>query len=103
MAEETKPMLGSWGWLVLVGLGLVALARIIALTTNLGDLDGEDVAPVLFSTLGSTLAALALAGAGLFQRTASPGVRIALLLGGCYFLLAGGNLASLLTIFSGFP
>lgn len=103
MADEAKPMLGLWGWLVLVGLGLVALARIISLTTNLGDLDGEDVAPVLFSSLGSILASLALACAGLFQRSASLGIRVALLLGGCYFLLAGGDLASLLSIFSRFP
>lgn len=96
-ASRSAPFLGLWGWLVAIGLGLVALASLISLLTNLPNLDGEDVAPTLFRVVGGLLAALALAAAGLFLRDVNPGIRVALVLGGCYFLLGSGSLASLLS------
>lgn len=97
--SRPEPFLGLWGWLVAVGLALVAVARLISLFSNINDMSNEDVAPALFSTLGSLLAALALAAAGLFSKS-SPGLRVALLLGGCYFLLGSGGLASLFGLFA---
>ena len=88
MEERNAPLLGLWGWLVLVGMALVALGVLVSVLSHIGDLDGEDVAPVLFNTLGVILASMALGLAGLFVRGQSTGVRVALVIAGAYLMLA---------------
>lgn len=102
MAENNRPepFLGLWGWLVAIGLALVAFAHLIRVLSGLGDLPNEDVAPVLFSAIGSILAGLSLAAAGLWGKSPSAGIRVALLLGGCYFMLSGGSIAAFFGLFN---
>lgn len=98
-AMQRTPNLGLWGWLIVVGLALVALATLIRLLSNLGDLPNDEVAPAVFGTLGHLVAALALVAAGLWWAGGSAGIRTALLLAGCYFMLTTN---SLLTAFASF-
>ncbi len=96
--NASHPSLGLWGWLVIVGFGLVALARIISLLAHFDDIDGADRAPALFSVLGAILLSGALVGAGLFMRAISLGIRVALVLGGSFLLL--NDHSGLLPLFS---
>ena len=96
--NASKPELGLWGWLVLVGFGLIALGRLISLMTHFDDVDGGDRAPLLFAVLGGILLSGALVGAGLFLRAVSLPIRVALVLGGSFLLMQDSS--SLFGIFS---
>jgi hypothetical protein len=92
-ATPREPFLGLFGWLVAAALALLALARLLALLADIGDMPGEDVAHNLFHVLGIILAGIGLGAAGLFGRGMAPGIRTALVIGGAYFLVFPTRLA----------
>jgi hypothetical protein len=97
--EASEPAKPGMFWVVAaIGIGLLCLAKLFAFFTYVGDLDGEDVAPAVFSVFGAIALAVGLALAAVMQRGLSTAVRAALILGAGYFAMSGdayGVLASL--------
>lgn len=90
-------------WVVAaIGVGLLCLARLFAFFTYVGDLDGEDVAPAIFSVFGVIALAIGLALAAVLQRGLSTPVRVALMLGAGYFALSGDAFGLLASLRGGF-
>lgn len=105
-APRREPAHAGTFWIVAgIGIGLLALARVIQFFTYVGDLDGEDMAPAIFGLFGAVTLTVGLALAALLQRGLSAGVRAALIIAAGYFALASsafGLLAGLGSMFGRF-
>lgn len=103
---RSEPAHAGTFWLVAgIGIGLLALARVIQFFTYVGDLDGEDMAPAIFGLFGALALTVGLALAALLQRGLSAGVRTALMIAAGYFALSSsvfGLLAGLGGMFGRF-
>lgn len=96
ISVKTSPFLGGFGWLVIIGLGLVGLGTVLAFAMDLDEVPDEDVGPALLRGLGTLAVAGGLAGAGLFARELALTIRTALVIAGAYFLLAGSSVSTLI-------
>ncbi|HJQ93853.1 MAG TPA: hypothetical protein VJ874_06165 [Candidatus Thermoplasmatota archaeon] len=81
--------LGVFWTVAAVGIGLLALARLMLFFVLQDDLPGDQVASALFATLGVTALSVGLCLAGLLQRGLATPWRIALMIGAGFFAVAG--------------
>ena len=81
--------LGLFWTVAAVGIGLLALSRLMLFFVLQDDLPNEQVASALFATLGVIALSVGLCLAGLLQRGLATPWRIALLIGAGFFAVAG--------------
>ena len=81
--------LGLFWTVAAVGIGFLALARLMLFFVLQDNLPGEQVASALFATLGVIALSLGLCLAGLLQRGLATPWRIALMIGAGFFAVAG--------------
>lgn len=86
-AEPARP--GLFWTVAAVGIGLLALARLMLLFVVQDGLPNDQVASALFATLGVIALSVGLCLAGLLQRGLATPWRIALLIGAGFFAVAG--------------
>jgi hypothetical protein len=87
---RTEPArLGLFWTVAAVGIGLLALSRLMLFFVLQDDLPGEQVASALFATLGVIALSVGLCLAGLLQRGLATPWRIALMIGAGFFAVAG--------------
>ncbi|HUR25742.1 MAG TPA: hypothetical protein VM327_07000 [Candidatus Thermoplasmatota archaeon] len=87
---RTEPAhLGLFWTVAAVGVGLLALARLMLFFVVQDNLPNEQVASALFSTLGVIALSVGLCLAGLLQRGLATPWRIALMIGAGFFAVAG--------------
>jgi hypothetical protein len=87
---RTEPARPGLFWVVAaVGIGLLALARLVLYFAIADDLDGDVSAPAFLGVLGLIALSVGLALAGLLQRGLATPWRIALMLGAGFFAIAG--------------
>lgn len=84
---------GPFWVVVAVGVGLLALGALIQFFTIVGDVDGEDIAPLLFATFGAIAVSIGFALAAVLQRGLPLAIRAALLIAGAYFATGAGSFA----------
>jgi hypothetical protein len=96
ISVRRSPFLGGFGWILLIGLGMVAVATLLAFVMDVGELPSSDVVPALLRGFGILAVCTGLAGAGLFAKELAIPVRVALLIAGTYFLVSAAGLSSLL-------
>lgn len=87
-AEPARP--GVFWTVAAVGIGLLALARLMLFFAVQDNLPNDQVASALFATLGVIALSAGLCLAGLLQRGLATPWRIALMIGAGYFAVAGG-------------
>lgn len=88
---HTEPAhLGLFWTVAAVGIGLLALARLMVFFAVQDNLPNDQVAGALFATLGVIALSAGLCLAGLLQRGLATPWRIALLIGAGFFAVAGG-------------
>lgn len=86
----TEPAhLGVFWTVAAVGIGLLALARLMLFFAMQDELPNDEVAGALFATLGAIALSAGLCLAGLLQRGLATPWRIALMIGAGYFAVAG--------------
>jgi hypothetical protein len=88
MSVKGSPFLGGFGWVLLIGLVMVALAAVMNFVTDIGGMAGDEVGLALLRGFGTLAVAAAFCGAGLFSRELSLGIRSALIVAGSYFLVS---------------
>lgn len=96
ISVKNSPFLGGFGWLVLIGLGLVAIGTVLAFAVDVDQLSDGEVGPAFLRGFGTLAVAAGLAGAGLFARELALPIRTALVIAGAYFLLAGSSVSTLI-------
>lgn len=96
ISVKRSPFLGGFGWLVIIGLTVVALGTILAFAVDLDNVTNEEMGPALLRGFGTLAVAAGLAGAGLFARELALPIRTALVIAGAYFLLAGSSVSTLI-------
>ena len=87
MSVKGAPFLGGFGWLLVIGLAMLAIAAGLGFANDVGNLRGEDIGFALLRGFGSLAVAAALCGAGLFSRELAISIRTALIIAGTYFLV----------------
>lgn len=96
ISVKNSPFLGGFGWLVIIGLAVVAIGSVLAFAVDAGEVADEDMGPALLRGFGTLAVAAGLAGAGLFARELALTIRTALVIAGAYFLLAGSSVSTLI-------
>lgn len=87
---RTEPAhLGLFWTVAAVGVGMLALARLMLFFVLQDDLPSEQVASALFATLGVIALSVGLCLAGLLQRGLATPWRIALMIGAGFFAVTG--------------
>ena len=87
---RTEPARPGLFWTVAaIGIGLLALGRLILYFAVADDLPGDQGAPTLLAVLGGVTLSAGLALAALLQRGLSMPVRTALMVGAGFFAIAG--------------
>lgn len=87
---RTEPAnLGRFWTVAAVGIGLLALARLMLFFVVQDNLPDEQVASALFATLGVIALSVGLCLAGLLQRGLATPWRIALMIGAGFFAVTG--------------
>jgi hypothetical protein len=81
--------LGLFWTVSAVGIGLLALSRLMLFFVLQDDLPNDQVASALFATLGVIALSIGLCLAGLLQRGLATPWRIALMIGAGFFAVAG--------------
>jgi hypothetical protein len=87
MSVKSAPFLGGFGWLLVIGLAMLAIAAGLGFANDVGNLQGDDIGFALLRGFGSLAVAAALCGAGLFSRELAISIRTALIIAGTYFLI----------------
>ncbi len=87
MSVKASPFLGGFGWVLVIGLAMLAFAAGLRFANDIGNLQGDDIGFALLRGFGSLAVAAALCGAGLFSRELAISIRTALIIAGTYFLL----------------
>ncbi|HJQ93852.1 MAG TPA: hypothetical protein VJ874_06160 [Candidatus Thermoplasmatota archaeon] len=87
MSVKGSPFLGGFGWLLVIGLAMLAIASGLGFANAIGGMRGDDVGFALLRGFGSLAVAAALCGAGLFSRELAISIRTALIIAGTYFLV----------------
>ena len=92
ISVKGSPFLGGFGWVLVIGLAMVAIAAVLGFVDDLGEMRGDQVGMALLRGLGSLAVAAAFCGAGLFSRELALGIRTGLIIAGAYFLLSAAGL-----------
>lgn len=87
MSVKGAPFLGGFGWVLVIGLSMLAIAAVLGFANDIGNMQGDDVGFALLRGFGSLAVAAALCGAGLFSRELAISIRTALIIAGTYFLV----------------
>ena len=87
MSVKSSPFLGGFGWLLVIGLAMLAIAAGLGFANDVADMRSEDVGFALLRGFGALAVAVALCGAGLFSRELAISIRTALIIAGTYFLI----------------
>jgi hypothetical protein len=87
MSVKASPFLGGFGWVLVIGLAMLAIAAGLGFANDVGRMSGDDVGFALLRGFGSLAVAAALCGAGLFSRELAISIRTALIIAGTYFLV----------------
>lgn len=96
ISVKRSPFLGGFGWLLIIGLGMVAVAALLTFVMDVDRLSNEEIVPAFLRGFGVLAVAAALAGAGLFAKELAITVRVALVIAGSYFLLSAAGMSNLL-------
>lgn len=99
LSVKGAPFLGGFGWVLLIGLVMLALAAVLSFAGDVGRMESDEVGLALLRGCGVLAVAAAFCGAGLFGRELAISIRTALLIAGTYFLVSAVGLSRFLADF----
>jgi hypothetical protein len=96
LSVKGAPFLGGFGWVLLIGLAVVAIGAMMTFATEVGDRETGELGLSVLRGFGTLAVAAGFCGAGLFGRELAIGIRTALIIAGTFFLLAAAGTLSFL-------